>query len=171
MDNHRIEKIHNLRNASIEPYVNSFKVTSDIGSVKVRFTDADNNDLLNNKYKTTIAGRITAMRNFGKASFLTIRDRTDALQVYVKATDLTDQEKISFENTDIGDFIGVSGYIFKTKTGELTVYAESFKLLTKALRDLPEKWHGLKDIETRQRQRYVDLIVNADVRERFKKEV
>lgn len=169
MDNHRIEKIHKLRSASIQPYVNSFKVTSDIASVKMKFTDADNNDLLNNKYKTTIAGRITAMRNFGKASFLTIRDRTDALQVYVKAIDLTDQEKISFENTDIGDFIGVSGYIFKTKTGEVTVYAESFKLLTKALRDLPEKWHGLKDIETRQRQRYVDLIVNADVRERFKK--
>jgi len=115
MDNHRIEKIHNLRNASIQPYVNSFKVTSDIGSVKVRFTDADNNDLLNNKYKTTIAGRITAMRNFGKASFLTIRDRTDALQVYVKATDLTDQEKISFEIQILGILSGYRAIYSKQK--------------------------------------------------------
>lgn len=169
MDNHRKEKLDALRNASIQPYINSFKVTSDIDKLKSKFANSSDKDLLDNKYKVTIAGRIIAMRNFGKASFATIKDRTDSIQIYVKSDELKNEEKIAFDNTDVGDFIGVSGFIFKTKTGEITVYAESFKMLTKTLRDMPEKWHGLKDVEIRQRQRYVDLIVNNDVKEIFKK--
>jgi len=167
MDNHRVEKLKKLRENNIQPYVNSFKVTTDIESLKNRFTGTDEKSLLENRYKSTIAGRIMAMRSFGKASFVTIKDRTGSIQVYLKKDDLTDIEKLAFDSTDVGDFIGVSGYLFKTKTGELTLYAETFKILTKALRDLPEKWHGLKDVEIRQRQRYVDLIVNQDVKDIF----
>ncbi|MEF3254832.1 MAG: lysine--tRNA ligase [Deferribacterales bacterium] len=167
MDNHRIEKLNTLKNVSIQPYVNSFKVTSDIISIKSKFSDSNDKELMDNKYKATLAGRVMSIRSFGKASFLIIKDRTESIQIYVKADELKDLEKISFENTDVGDFIGVSGFLFKTKTGELTLYTESYKILTKALRDLPEKWHGLKDVEIRQRQRYVDLIVNEDVKKVF----
>ncbi|ADR18273.1 lysine--tRNA ligase [Calditerrivibrio nitroreducens] len=169
MENHRFEKLNKLKENNIQTYVNSYKVTTDIEPLKNRFFDADEKSLLDNKYKVTVAGRILSMRHFGKATFATIKDRTGSIQIYIKRDDLTDVEKISFDNTDVGDFIGISGFLFKTKTGELTIYAETFKILTKALRDLPEKWHGLKDIEIRQRQRYVDLIVNPEVKEVFKK--
>jgi lysyl-tRNA synthetase class 2 len=116
-----------------------------------------------------IAGRIVAHRGFGKAAFVKLRDRTGELQVHVKKDKLGDAEFEAFRKLERGDFMGASGPAFITKTGELTLMCESFQVLTKATRPLPEKWHGLQDVELRYRQRYVDLIVNPEVREVFRK--
>jgi len=113
-----------------------------------------------------VAGRIVGLRRMGKATFLHVQDQDGRLQIYFKFDDLPttyDQLKLA----DIGDFLGIEGFVFKTKTGEVTVWAKKFEILTKALRPLPEKWHGLQDIELRYRKRYVDLIVNPDVKKAF----
>ena len=117
----------------------------------------------------TLAGRVMFLRSFGKASFLKLQDHSGQIQVYCKKDLLPPEQFEAFGQTEMGDIIYVEGHPFRTKTGELTVEATKFVLLTKALRPLPDKWHGLTDHETRYRQRYVDLIVNADVRETFKK--
>lgn len=167
MDQHRYDKLSELTKSNVQGYVNSFKVSDDIKIIDNKYKDIESEKLLEGKIRVTVAGRIMAMRSFGKAAFATIRDRTGKIQTYIKKNDLTEEEYETFKKTDVGDFIGITGYLFKTKTGELTVYAEKYTLLTKALRDLPEKFHGLKDIETRLRQRYVDLIVNENVNEIF----
>jgi lysyl-tRNA synthetase class 2 len=167
MEQHRKEKLESLINDNIQPYVNSFKVSKDIAEILNTYKDYDSNKLMDEKIKFTVAGRIMAMRSFGKASFATIKDRTGKIQIYIKKGDISSEEYSIFKKTDIGDIIGITGWLFKTKTGELTIYAEQFTLLTKALRDLPEKFHGLKDVETRYRQRYVDLIMNDHVKELF----
>ncbi|BAI80624.1 lysyl-tRNA synthetase [Deferribacter desulfuricans SSM1] len=167
MDNHRFEKLNELKQMGINPYISSFKVTNKISDIKKAYINTSSAELLDKKYRVTVAGRVMAIREFGKAAFLNIKDRSGSIQVYIAKKELSEQEYEIFKKTDIGDFIGVSGYLFKTKTGELTVLAETYKILTKALRDLPEKWHGLKDVEKRYRQRYVDLIVNDEIRELF----
>ncbi len=167
MEQHRKEKLDALKQENVQPYVNSFKVSNDIIDVIKANENIDAEKLMEEKKKFTLAGRIMTMRSFGKASFATIKDRTGKIQVYIKKGDISDKEFSVFKKTDVGDFIGVTGWLFKTKTGELTIYVEKFTLLTKALRDLPEKFHGLKDVETRFRQRYVDLIVNENVKEIF----
>ncbi len=115
-----------------------------------------------------IAGRMVAKRIMGKASFAQIQDTTGALQVFVQMATLGDEGYASFKQLDVGDIVGVEGKLFKTKVGELTVKASSVRLLTKSLRPLPEKFHGMTDTEQRYRQRYIDLIANAEVRETFK---
>lgn len=169
MDQHRLEKLQKLTENGVQPYVNSFKVPFSIKEVSERFKNADGNDLREKKYTFTIAGRIMAHRQFGKATFINLKDRTGTIQAYIKKGELTDEEYSVFDLADVGDFVSISGYLFKTKTGELTLYAERFFMLTKALRDLPEKFHGLKDVEQRYRRRYVDLIVNDNVRDIFRK--
>jgi len=114
----------------------------------------------------SLAGRIVAMRDFGKAAFAHIQDTTGKIQVYFRKDMLGESYKI-IKKLDIGDIVGLKGRLFRTRTNELTVEVDSFEFLTKSLRPLPEKWHGLKDIETRYRQRYVDLIVNPEVRQTF----
>jgi len=117
--------------------------------------------------RVNLAGRIMAKREHGKASFADIQDRTGRIQIYVKQNTIGEEQYEIFEMLDIGDIIGVKGTVFKTRKGEVTVRVDKFKLLTKSLRPLPEKWHGLRDVELRYRQRYVDLIVNPDVRRTF----
>jgi len=119
------------------------------------------------KEKTDIAGRITAMRHMGQGCFLDIVDDGSTLQVYASKTDVGEAEYQLFLELDIGDFIGVSGFIFRTRRGELTIKAKEFTLLSKALRPLPEKWHGLQNVEMRYRHRSLDLIANEEVRKRF----
>lgn len=169
MDQHRLEKLQKLKENNIQPYVNSCKLPFSIKEVSERFENADRQDLLDKKYTFTIAGRIMAHRQFGKATFLNLKDRTGSIQAYIKKGEISDENYSVFELTDVGDFVSISGYLFKTKTGELTLYAEKYSLLTKSLRDLPEKFHGLKDVEQRYRRRYVDLIVNDNVRDIFRK--
>src|SRR5438093_7838942 len=106
------------------------------------------------------------MRDHGKTAFAHLMDRTGRLQLYARADQLGDDFAL-FRDLDVGDFIGVTGGMFRTRTGQLTLAVKSFAFLAKSLRPLPEKWHGLKDVETRYRQRYVDLIVNPEVREIF----
>ncbi len=118
-----------------------------------------------------VAGRIMALRKFGKASFLHIHDASGRLQIFIKKDIVGAEAYAQFKKWDIGDITGFEGRLFTTKTGELTLMTESVKLISKSLRPLPEKWHGLTDVETRYRQRYVDLIVNPEVRETFKKRI
>lgn len=167
MDQHRLEKSQKLREMGLNPYVNSHTDNLPISDVTNQFSSEDS--VLPEETQFSVAGRIMAKREFGKTCFLTIKDRTDKIQVYIKKGLITDDEFNVFNLTDVGDFIGVKGTLFRTKTGELTVRAFSYRLLTKALRDLPEKFHGLKDVETRYRQRYLDLIVNDDAKEVFLK--
>ncbi len=167
MDSHRLEKLDRLKEAGVAPYVNFFKGNTDLGEISAAHKDDTKEMLHEMKPSYTAAGRIMSMRTFGKVIFLTVKDRTGELQLYIKQDLLTPKEVKVFELCDVGDFIGIDGFLFRTKTGELTMCATSFTLLTKTMRDLPEKWHGLKDIEKRHRQRYVDLIANDGVKETF----
>ncbi len=165
MDQHRLEKCNKLREMGLNPYVNSHIITSPISDILKRF---ENEEIeLPESEEFSAAGRILAKREFGKTAFLTIRDRSGIIQVYIKKALLSENEFEVYMLSDVGDFIGVQGTLFRTKTGELTIRAFKYRLLTKALKDLPEKFHGLKDIETRYRQRYLDLIVNNDVKDVF----
>ena len=164
MENHRLEKCNKLREMGLNPYVNSHIITFPIADILEKYSSETE---LSEGEEFSAAGRILAKREFGKTAFLTIKDRSGVIQVYIKKALLSEEEFEVYSLTDVGDFIGVKGTLFRTKTGELTIRALHYRLLTKALRDLPEKFHGLKDIETRYRQRYLDLIVNNDVKEVF----
>ncbi len=165
MEQHRLEKCNKLREMGLNPYVNSHIITSTIANILEKYSSSETELPESEEFRA--AGRILAKREFGKTAFLTIRDRSGIIQVYIKKALLSEEEFEVYTLTDIGDFIGVKGTLFRTKTGELTIRAFHYRLLTKTLRDLPEKFHGLKDVETRYRQRYLDLIVNNDVKEVF----
>jgi lysyl-tRNA synthetase class 2 len=163
----RREKLSRLREAGIDPFPNRFPVTATIGEVVTRHSPMDAEALATVTDSYTVAGRMTAWRSFGKAQFADLRDGTGKVQVFLSKGDFTPEEFAKIDLLDIGDLLGVTGTPFRTRTGELTLRVSSFTLLAKSLRPLPEKWHGLKDVETRFRQRYVDLIVNERVREIF----
>lgn len=159
----RKEKLETLKAAGKDPFVTTkFDVTHH--SVDIR-NDFDN---LENK-QVTIAGRMMFKRIMGKASFCNLSDRYGSMQCYVARDSIGEEAYADFKKYDVGDVIGVKGYVFKTKTGEISVHAEEVTLLTKSLRPLPEKYHGLKDTEARYRQRYLDLIMNQDARNTFEK--
>lgn len=161
-------KVASLREQGIDPYSNNFRVENLAADVKHDNPDPEAN--LSAQEKTyTIAGRIVARRSFGKAAFVQLQDRSGRLQLYVAKKDVGDETFEVFENLDIGDIVGVSGSAFFTKTQELSLRVKTLQLLTKSLQPLPEKWHGLKDVETRYRQRYLDLIVNPEVKDVFVK--
>lgn len=169
MEQHRLDKLEKIKEQNQQPYVNFHKVEHDIIDVVEKYKNVEKENLPEQTVIFDVAGRIMAMREFGKTAFMTIKDRTGSVQVYVKKGEISDEDHAIFKTSDVGDIIGIKGFLFKTKTDELTICAKQYKMLTKALRDLPEKWHGLKDVETRYRQRYVDLIVNDEVKETFRK--
>lgn len=155
----RKEKLRSIIDSGASPYGGKFAVTSNIGALKDSFEEG----------KTVVAaGRVMAVRLHGKSMFYDLKDSSGKIQAYIKE-DTVGSDKFGFlkNNIDIGDFFGVSGETFKTRTGEPTVVVKECRILSKSLRPLPEKWHGLKDVETRYRQRYVDLIVNDDVKNTF----
>ena len=117
--------------------------------------------------EVSVSGRIVAFRVMGKATFLKLLDRAGKIQCYVRRDEIGEEEYKAFKKLDLGDFIGIRGPLFRTKTGEVTARAKEYRLVSKALRPLPEKWHGLTDNEQIYRQRYLDLIVNEESRERF----
>ncbi len=166
----RREKLHALRERG-EAYPNEFRVTSDAATLLERFGDAerwDQETLESHDGQYCLAGRILSRRIMGKASFAHIQDSSGArIQLYLRRDDLPEGVYQAFKHWDIGDIVGVTGKLMRTRTGELSIQASDLKLLTKSLRPLPEKWHGLSDQETRYRQRYVDLIVNPEVRDTF----
>jgi lysyl-tRNA synthetase class 2 len=164
----RIKKLDRLREENIEPYGGAFAVTRKAADISKEFDSLTKEELESEQVECTVAGRIISFRNFGKTAFAHIQDGTGKVQLYFSKDVITDSKGI-FKNLDIGDIIGVSGKLFRTRTNELTVQIITLTMLCKSLRPLPEKWHGLKDIETRCRQRYVDLIVNPHVKELFSK--
>ncbi len=164
----RLKKLRDLRESGIEPYGGYLEVTDYASDILSRFGKAKREELESEPVMTCIAGRIVAFRDFGKAAFVHIQDSTGKIQVYFRK-DILGEGFSLVKKLDIGDILGIKGRLFRTKTDELTIEVGDFTLLTKSLRPLPEKWHGLKDIEVRYRQRYVDLIVNPDVRKIFEK--
>jgi len=165
----RLGKLEDLRSQGLNPYANDFVVrhTTDDIHAKHDEQDAETLEVATDQY--FVAGRIMARRDFGKAAFIQLSDRKGRLQIYVARQVVGEDVFEHFRRLDLGDIVGVSGTPFRTKTGELSLRADSIRLLTKALQPLPEKWHGLTDVETRYRQRYLDLIVNPDVRDVFRK--
>lgn len=164
----RMKKLEELRQSGIEPFGGSFDADNNASELLHKYASVDKETLEADPVPCSLAGRIVAMRDFGKAAFAHIQDTTGKIQVYFRKNILGDKFLL-LKKIDIGDIIGLKGRLFRTKTDELTAEVEDFVLLTKSLRPLPEKWHGLKDIETRYRQRYVDLIVNPQVKETFVK--
>ena len=157
----RREKLFELQREGRDPFeVMSYDVTHHSSDIKSSFDTIAGTGV-------SVAGRIMSKRIMGKAAFIHILDAKGTIQVYVKRDDIGEEEYARFKTFDIGDFVGVQGAVFKTRTEEISIHATALKLLSKSLRPLPEKFHGLKDAETRYRQRFVDLIVNTDVRETF----
>ncbi|OEU46438.1 MAG: lysine--tRNA ligase [Desulfobulbaceae bacterium S5133MH15] len=167
----RREKAESLEKLGVNLYSNSFTPANAIEELlpKGDSLEAQETEPGGNSY--SIAGRIMAMRKFGKAAFCHITDKTGRIQIYLKKDKLGDETFTAFKKWDIGDIVGIDGTLFKTKVGELSVAAADVTMISKSLRPLPEKWHGLTDVETRYRQRYVDLIVTPESRETFKKRV
>lgn len=157
----RREKLKSLKESGKNPF--------DI----VKYDVTHHSDVIKNNFDTmesqlvSIAGRIMSMRDMGKASFSDIQDRNGKIQVYIKTDDVGEESYKQFKTYDMGDIVGIKGTVFKTKRGEISIHAQEVTLLTKSLQPLPEKWHGLKDTDIRYRQRYVDLIVNPEVRDTF----
>jgi lysyl-tRNA synthetase class 2 len=163
----RIKKLESLRSEGIDPYPNDFRVTHTSKDLHEAFDALPDEELKSVGETFRLAGRIMAIRDFGKASFVQIQDRKGRIQVYTQKDIVGEAAFQLFKTFDIGDFIGLDGKIFRTRTRELTLQAQSFRLLVKSLRPFPEKWHGLTDIEARYRQRYLDLIANPKVKEIF----
>ncbi len=151
----------------INPYPNDFKPSHTSADFHAAYDNVQ--ELPEDPENFIVAGRIIARRSFGKAAFIQLQDRKGRLQLYIKRDTIGDKAFAFFETFDIGDIIGAKGYPFRTKTGELSLHVKEIRLLTKSLLPLPEKFHGLTDVETRYRQRYVDLIVNPEVKEVFLK--
>jgi lysyl-tRNA synthetase class 2 len=162
----RILKLDELRKAGIDPYPRKYNVEDYSAELIQKFSEV--NEFNEGQFPVKMAGRIMSIREHGKTAFLNIQDTTGNIQLYIRKDRIGDWSFDEvFKRLDIGDIIGVEGWVFRTRTGELTVLAEKIALLTKSLRPLPEKWHGLKDKEIRYRQRYADLIVNPDVKKVF----
>ena len=182
----RIDKLTSLREGGFDPFqTTKYDVTGKAAALKAEYEAkeaeiiaAANGDeeavkagleALNGNI-IRIAGRIMSWRDMGKANFIDVRDNTDRIQVYIRSNDIgADQFKEFKKKWDIGDIIGVEGFVFRTRKGEISIHAHKIELLSKSLLPLPEKWHGLKDQDTRYRQRYLDLIVNPEVKDTFVK--
>jgi len=157
----RKEKLEELQKKGRNPFdITKFNKTHTSKQIKDNYEEFEQKDV-------TIAGRIMAKRIMGKASFCTIQDNEGKIQSYVSTNDLGEESYKEFKTYDIGDIIGITGFVFKTKTEEISIHAREVILLTKSLRPLPEKFHGLKDVDLRYRQRYTDLIVNPEVKDVF----
>ncbi len=159
----RKDKLLAMQEAGNDPFqIVKYPVDTHTDEIRDRYDELEGKEV-------TIAGRLMSKRIMGKASFCNVQDRNGRMQAYVSRNDIGDEPYAAFKKYDIGDIIGIRGIVFKTKTGEISVHAHEVVLLSKSLQILPEKFHGLKDQETRYRQRYVDLIVNPEVKEVFMK--
>ena len=157
----RLEKLEELQKEGKNPYeITKYDRTETSGQIKNNYEEFEDKDV-------SVAGRIMAKRIMGKASFCTIQDGEGRIQSYVSINDLGEESYKAFKTYDIGDIIGIKGFVFKTRTEEISIHAKEVVLLTKSLRPLPEKFHGLKDMDLRYRQRYVDLIMNPEVKDTF----
>ena len=159
----RRAKLDALKNDGKNPFeITKYEVTSEAATIKENFEEYENKTV-------KLAGRIMSRRDMGKANFIDIADSTGRIQVYIKIDDVGQDVFDAYKKWDIGDIIGIEGFVFRTRRGEISIHAQGLMLLTKSLLPLPEKWHGLKDQDTRYRRRYVDLIVNPEVKDTFVK--
>lgn len=159
----RREKLDALKSAGSDPYeITKYEVSAHTQVIR------DNLDVLENS-EVSVAGRLMSRRDMGKANFIDLHDTQGKIQIYVRIDDVGEESFAEFKKWDIGDIIGIKGFVFKTKRGEVSIHAKEVKLLSKSLIPLPEKFHGLKDQEIRYRQRYLDLIVNPEVKDTFVK--
>ncbi|MFS0881676.1 lysine--tRNA ligase [Metabacillus niabensis] len=163
----RREKLQNLQEKGLDPFGQRFERTHQTQDIIDLYDGQTKEELDEKEIPVTIAGRIMTKRGKGKAGFAHIQDLSGQIQIYVRKDAIGDEAYEIFNSADLGDIIGVTGNVFKTKVGELSIKVEKFELLTKALRPLPDKFHGLKDIEQRYRQRYVDLIMNPNSKKTF----
>ncbi|MEK6903869.1 MAG: lysine--tRNA ligase [Nanoarchaeota archaeon] len=161
----RKKKLEVLRKQGVTPYPYSFEHKDTAAALLKHFEHLKNHEETN--HEVSIAGRIMTLRVMGKAGFAHIQDQTGRIQIYVREDAVGDKIYKLFSTSDLGDIVGVKGIIFRTKTGEISIKIKTFELLAKCLRPLPEKWHGLKDIEQRYRYRHLDLISNPDVKQTF----
>ncbi len=164
----RIEKACTFLDAGLSLYPNDFKKNSDIGELIRDYGEMSAEKLATLDKEFIVAGRIVSLRSFGKVTFFHIQDQTDRMQFYVSRDGLGADVYSLFKKYDIGDIVGVRGTLFRTKTDEFTLEAKEVRLISKSMRPLPEKFHGLKDVETRYRQRYVDLIVTPRTKQIFR---
>ncbi|NJM17402.1 MAG: lysine--tRNA ligase [Richelia sp. SM1_7_0] len=172
----RLEKVEQLRQQGMNPYAYSWEITHHAAELQEKFADLANGEEVAD-IEVAIAGRIMARRVMGKLAFFTLQDETGTIQLYLEkkriSESMPDVDAAAFQNlkqlTDIGDILGAKGTIKRTEKGELSVYVRQYAVLTKSLLPLPDKWHGLTDITKRYRQRYVDLIVNPEVRQTFRR--
>ena len=157
----RLDKLNAYREAGQDPFVRTrYDVTAQAAQIRGGFDTWEGKTV-------RIAGRMMSRRIMGKASFMDVRDETDRMQVYVRRDDVGTDEYMDFKKWDLGDIVGIEGFVFRTQMGEISVHAQKLTLLSKSLLPLPEKFHGLKDVDLRYRQRYLDLIVNPEVRDTF----
>jgi lysyl-tRNA synthetase class 2 len=171
----RLEKVEQLRQQGMNPYAYSWDVTHHAGDLQEKFADLANGEEVD--FEVAIAGRVMTRRVMGKLAFFTLQDETGTIQLYLEkkriSESMADIDADAFKNlkqlTDMGDILGAKGTIKRTEKGELSVYVKQYSVLTKSLLPLPDKWHGLTDITKRYRQRYVDLIVNPEVRQTFRR--
>ncbi|MAE73848.1 MAG: lysine--tRNA ligase [Bdellovibrionaceae bacterium] len=159
-------KLDQLKAAGIDPFPHNFERSHKLAEIDAKFSHLEAGDVLESEV-VTIAGRLMTKRDMGKASFFNIQDQSGAMQGYVKVSELDEQSQTSFKLIDIGDFVGFKGHIFKTKKGQLSVHAHSFTVLCKSLEPLPEKYHGLTDVETKYRHRHLNLIMDTASRKVF----
>jgi lysyl-tRNA synthetase class 2 len=158
----RREKAQNIRNMGMDPFGQKFERTDYAKDIKEKYESIDHEEFENMTDTATVAGRIMFIRKMGKASFFTIQDKTGKIQIYISINDIGEEAYDLFKSADLGDIVGVHGKVMKTKTGEVTIKCLKYTHLVKSLRPLPEKFHGLTDIEERYRRRYVDLIMNEE---------
>jgi len=166
-DAQRRANFEELVRLGIDPYPRAFDRTHTVHDLVTTYGARTADELIAEHLVTRTAGRILAIRSFGKANFLAVSDGESKIQIYVRQDSVSGRDFSIFKLLDFGDFIGVEGHLFRTKTNELTIHASSLEFLAKCFHSLPEKWHGLSDIETRYRQRYLDLIVNPESRHVF----
>jgi len=163
----RREKMQTLRNMGIDPFGKRFEQSHQTEELLKGYGEIEKEELEEKNISVSIAGRIMTKRGKGKAGFAHIQDLTGQIQIYVRKDNVGDEAYEIFDSLDLGDIVGVSGVLFKTKVGELSIKVQEFVILTKALRPLPDKFHGLKDVEQRYRQRYLDLIMSEDSKKTF----
>ena len=157
----RVDKLLELQKNSMDPFeITTANQTAESDEIKANFEEYENKDVF-------VCGRIMTWRDMGKANFIDVQDRNGRIQVYVRMNDIGEEEYAQFKKWDIGDIVEVCGFVFKTRTGEISVHAKTIRLLSKSLLPLPEKFHGLTDTDTRYRRRYLDMIMNPDVKDTF----
>lgn len=166
-DQVRLDKLRKIEELGFPPYPTEYRYTHTIEAASAEFSPKTAEDLEAEPVRVRVCGRIVASRPFGKAGFLTLSEGGARIQAYARKDKLPEAEFALYKLLDVGDFLGVEGVPFRTRTGELTVQASELTFLAKSLLPLPEKWHGLTDVEIRYRRRYVDLIVNEEVRQTF----